>query len=48
VVVGLGKVIWVDVVGDAVETVSVRWRVGGLLLVILAPDRSRGRQLGSF
>lgn len=46
-VVGLGKFICVDVVGDAVEIVSVRWRVVGLLLVIFAPERSRGRQLDS-
>jgi hypothetical protein len=44
VVVGLGKVI---VVGDELEIVSVRWRMLVLLWVILAPERSRGRQLGS-
>jgi hypothetical protein len=44
VVVGLGKVICVDVVGDAVEIVSVRWRV---FWVNLALERSRGRQLDS-
>jgi hypothetical protein len=44
VVVGLGKVI---VVEDELEVVSVRWRMLVLLWVILAPERSRGRQLGS-
>ena len=43
-VVGLGKVI---VVGDELEIVSVRWRVLVLFGVVLAPERSRGRQLDS-
>lgn len=58
VVVGLGKVVVVGlgkaiVVGEELEIVSVRWRRVGVLLlfvlccVILAPERRRGRQLGS-
>jgi uncharacterized membrane-anchored protein len=52
VVVGLGKVAGIEVVGEELEIVSVRWRVMGLLFVllfwiILALERSRGRQLGS-
>lgn len=53
-VIGLGNVIGIDVVGDELVIVSVRWRVVvpllftlALFCVILAPESSRGRQLGS-